>query len=105
MVHPQHLQDLLHYFEPLRNVLVGLLQDLQLVEDVVKDILHHLYVLHLSSLLDALLNRLQEALLLVLADRRRVELFDVLEPAVEYFELFEILDGVGVRQQNGDELG
>lgn len=76
---------------------MGLLQDLQLVEDVVKDKLNHFYILHLCSLLYAFLNRLQEALFLVLSDARRVELFDVLEPSVQYFELFEILDGVGVR--------
>lgn len=68
MIHPQHLQDLLHYLQPLRDILVGFLQDLQLVEDVVKDKLHHLYVLQLCSLLDAFLNGLQEALLLVLSD-------------------------------------
>lgn len=97
MIHPQHLQDLLHYLKTLRYVLVGLLQYLQLVEDVVKDKLHHFYILHLCSLLDAFLNRLEEALFLVLPDARRVELFDVFEPSVQYFELFEILDGVGVR--------
>lgn len=67
------------------------------MENVVKDELHHLYILHLGSFFDTFLNCLQEALLLVFSDARRVELFDVFEPSVQYFELFEILDGVGVR--------
>ena len=97
MILPQYLQNLLYYLEPLRDILVGFLQYLQLMKDVVKDELYHLYILHLGRLFDAFLNRFQEALFLVLSDGRGVELFDVLEPSVEYFKLFEILYGVGVR--------
>jgi hypothetical protein len=104
VVEPQPLRDLPDDPQPLRDVLVGLLEGLQLVEDVAEDELDHFQVVALCGPVDRLLDCPQKALLLVVAGGGGVELLDVLEAAVEGLELFEVLERVRVGQEGGDEL-
>lgn len=59
----------------------------EFVEDIGEDKLDDFNILHIGCLLDRFLNCIQETLLLVLSNRHREVIFDVLQFPVKLFEL------------------
>lgn len=105
MEHPHTFCDFLHHLQPLRYVLMVLLQRFQFIEDVIENVLNNLDILELARFFDQLLDGCKEALLLVLPNRNWKIVLDIFKLSVEHFQLVEVVERIRKRQKNSYELG
>jgi hypothetical protein len=105
MEHPHTFSDFFHHPQPLRYVLMVLLQRFQLIEDVVENVLNNLDILELARFFDQLFDGCKEAFLLVLPNRNGKIVLDIFKLPVEHFQLVEVVERIRKRQKNSYELG